>query len=199
MSRNIKELTAEYSGAQNKVDFDGAYVSHLSYQLKFRRRAVSSNMKHADKRMMISGNQYLCDWGSKERIYCVTIDVHKSVQKADFTQKLPVVSGEALAISFSEIEQVGEVAPTVRSFLLIVKPQNPSAIPGMASMAIATPDDNDLQPWDKLELRTEEDYYGNRISTHWLKVLLVRSNSSGIREYHFQISSATRKWSATSK
>jgi len=197
VSRNVKELIAEYSGARNKVDFDGAYVSHLSYQLKFRRRAVSSNMEHADKRMMISGNQYLCDWGSKERIYCVTIDLHKSVQTADFAQNLPVVSGcgEALAISFFDIEQVGELEPTVRSFVLIVNLQSRSATP---RIAFATPDDNDLQPWDKLEW-TQPGYYGHRTSARWLNFLLVRSNRLGTREFHFQTSSATLKWSATRK
>ena len=129
--RGNRNLGPTHRAVRNEVDFDSIYISHLSHQLKFHCCTASSSTEYSDERMKINENQYLCNWESKERIYCITIHIHKSVQKADFAQNLLVIPGceEALSISFSDIEQVRELGPTIEGFVLMMKSQNPSSIP----------------------------------------------------------------------
>jgi hypothetical protein len=95
--------------------------------------------------LSIKGDQYLCDWGSTEgnternteKIYCIDIDIKKSIKREDFpTDWIPIPnSGAKLFLRFTNIMQtaqsrrlpgsnVGSVAARVEDFSLLLKKYN---------------------------------------------------------------------------
>jgi len=117
----------------------------------------------AHQRIALKSYRYVCDWGSREQGYWLTIDVEKTVAREHFSlfkEWVNVPCQTQASISFSCIESAGS---EVRSFVLRLRH---SDSPVSVRIGIVSLDNKQLVEWETLQPRHQS--YDYRSWFEWL-------------------------------
>ena len=132
-----------------------------------------------DEKVRLFARQYLCTWGTTERLYCITLNIRKSVEPADFpldsTAPIPG-SGGRLKIRYTGVTSESLAPPRVDSFSLSLEIHTTKSC--TIRIAILTPEHQYIHKWE--ESPTHHDYHSRKT---WSKPAIISSDMVGIEVF----------------